>query len=162
MQTGHVLRCYNHDAQIIIRVLVLVLVLVITTTTTILCCILTFFLHFTPFAQNKAHPSITHTSPRAFCFWFRSDIIGLSDNQFNNLRFKQTQHINDYSAAHVCTYLVSSEIVTCSWLKWLLDHPMKISQMLCPGPPAKGCPRRWCRRIGWCSPCARGILFVSG
>ena len=46
---------------------------------------------------------------------------------FNNLRFKQSQTINDSSAAHVATSFVPNEIMRCRLLKWLLDHPMSVS-----------------------------------
>ena len=65
-----------------------------------------------------------------------SDFIGWSDNHFNNLHFKKSQHINDCSAAHVAMLFVSSEIMKCRWLKRLLDHPMKIH------PPAATHPAR--------------------
>ena len=42
---------------------------------------------------------------------------------FNNLRFKQTQQINDCSAAHVVIPFVSSKHLRCRLLKWMLDHP---------------------------------------
>ena len=38
-------------------------------------------------------------------------IIYRFNYNFNNLRFKQTQDINDCSAAHVVIYVVSSEIL---------------------------------------------------
>ena len=51
--------------------------------------------------------------------------------RFNNLRFKQSQHINDFSAAHVVILFVSSEIMKCRLLKYLSDHPMKLLVTAC-------------------------------
>ena len=42
---------------------------------------------------------------------------------FNNLRFKKSQNLNYYSAAHVVVDCVSSWILKCRLLTWLLDHP---------------------------------------
>ena len=44
-------------------------------------------------------------------------------SHFINLRFKQTQFINDRSAAQVVVLFVSSGSMKCRSLKWLLDHP---------------------------------------
>ena len=46
--------------------------------------------------------------------------------RFNNLRFKATQAIDDFSAAHIRCYYVSSDIIQCRLLKLLLDHPMSL------------------------------------
>ena len=43
---------------------------------------------------------------------------------FQQLRFKQSQHLNDCSAAHVVVSFVSSEILKCRLLTGLLDHSM--------------------------------------
>ena len=45
---------------------------------------------------------------------------------FNNLRFKQTQHIDYISAAHVVISFASSEHLECRLFKWLSDHPMRL------------------------------------
>ena len=45
---------------------------------------------------------------------------------FNNLRFRNSQ-TNICCMFETCSYLiVSSEMLTCRWLKWLLDHHMII------------------------------------
>ena len=44
---------------------------------------------------------------------------------FNNLRFKTTQNINELSAAYVVVWFVSGGIMKRRLLKWSLDHPMK-------------------------------------
>ena len=54
----------------------------------------------------------------------------------NSQRFKQSHDINDYSAAHVVSCFVSSELLKCRLLKLLLDHPMNVRS------------RGW-RRGGW-------------
>ena len=43
---------------------------------------------------------------------------------FNNLRFRESQHVIEFSAAHVVTYCASSEIMKCRLLKRFLNHPM--------------------------------------
>ena len=43
---------------------------------------------------------------------------------FNNLRFNQSQQINEFPAAHVIVLFALSEILKGRLLKWLLDHRM--------------------------------------
>ena len=45
-------------------------------------------------------------------------------NRFNNLRFRKSRTLIDYSAAHAVCSFVSSENLKRRLLKWLLDHPM--------------------------------------
>ena len=42
---------------------------------------------------------------------------------FNNLRFNNSQNLNDVSAAHEVVCFVPSENLKCRLLKWWLDHP---------------------------------------
>ena len=53
---------------------------------------------------------------------------------FNNPRFKQSHNNNNnknsYCALETCSSLfVSSEILKCRLLKWLLDHPMQTNKL---------------------------------
>ena len=55
----------------------------------------------------------------------QSIMYGFCDH-FNNLRFERSQSLNDLPAAHVVISFVSSDMMNCRLLKWLLDHPMNI------------------------------------
>ena len=46
---------------------------------------------------------------------------------FSSLGFRQSQHVNDCSAAHVADYFASSEQLTCRLLIFSLDHPMNVA-----------------------------------
>ena len=50
-------------------------------------------------------------------------------SHFNNLRFRQSQNIKDFSAAHVVVSFVSSETPKCSLSKRSLDRPTLLKRI---------------------------------
>ena len=82
-----------------------------------MCYLITLAFFQPTFLLNSCFPALDFSHPPAALMY------GFY-NHFNNLRFKKTRNLDDYSAAHVVISFVSREIMICRLLKLLLAQPM--------------------------------------